>query len=300
VAFSGSKGFHVVCADTHRYNDPHPLVREDMAKEVRKGIISQVQAEGIAIDARITADTRRILRVPGTVNSKTGYVCTLLSTEQLKDPVADILKYIPRVMVSTPLIPAAGDDRPLRGSRIISWLCHRFGVRSKPPTRFSYATYLSNAVPGTALQIPFFIYPPRRNLQKIETELAGLQNRYQLSDIYLYRSDTEISAACLRTFQLRRLEKIIASSSCTNYGTLLKYHQLFFRVGEIQDAGGRVLSGPPLFEKIITAPEKYNAHFISLPHYHFFSDFLPRLDPCQRLQGKGDVILIHTVIENGA
>ena len=300
VAFSGSKGFHVVCADIRRYNDPHPLAREDMAKEVRKAIISQVQTEGIVIDARITADTRRIIRVPGTVNSKTGYVCTLLSTEQLEDPVAEILKYVPRVMVSTPQIPAAGNDRPLRGSRIISWLCHRFGVRSKPPTRFSYATYLSNAVPGTALQIPFFTYPPRRNLQKIETELAQLQNQYHLSDIFLYRSDTEISAACLRTFQLRRLEKIIAASSSTNYGTLLKYHQLFFRVGEIQDADGRVLSGPPLFEKIITAPEKYNAHFISLPHYHFFSDFSTRLDPYQRLHGKGNVILVHTLIENEA
>jgi hypothetical protein len=277
-----------------------PLAREEMAKEIRNGIISQVQAEGITIDVRITADTRRIIRVPGTVNSKTGYVCTLLSTEQLEAPVAEILKYVPRIMVCTPLIPAAGDDRPLRGSRIISWLCHRFGVRSKPPSRFSYATYLSNAVPGLALQIPFFTYPPRRNLQKIETELARLQNQYHLSDVYLYHSETGISAVCLRTFQLRRLEKIIAASSSTNYGTLLKYHQLFFRVGEIQDEDGRVLAGPPVFEKVIPSPEKYNAHFISSPHYHFFSDFLPRLDPYQRVHGKGDVILTHTVIEDGA
>jgi DNA primase catalytic subunit len=300
VAFSGSKGFHVVCDDTHRYQDPHPRAREDMAKEVRKGIISQVQAVGITVDARITTDTRRILRVPGTVNSKTGYVCTLLSMEQLEAPVAEILKYIPRVMVCTPLIPATGDDRPLRGSRIISWLCHRLGVRSKPPTRFSYASYLSNAVPGMALQIPFFTYPPRRNLQKIETELVRLQSQYNLSDIYLYRSETEISAVCLRTLQLRRLEKIIAASSSTNYGTILKYHQLFFRVGKIQDADGRVLAGPPLFEKVITAPEKNNGHFISLPHYHFFSEFLPRLDPYQRVHGNGEVTLTHTVIENGA
>ena len=35
-------------------------------------IIARVLAEGIAIDTKITADTRRIIRVPGTINSKTG------------------------------------------------------------------------------------------------------------------------------------------------------------------------------------------------------------------------------------
>ena len=102
------------------------------------------------------------------------------------------------------------------------------GVKSKPQHSFSYATFLVNAVPGIDRQIPFFVYSPRRNLQKIVAELVALQDTYGLSDIILFRSETEIAAVCLRTFPLRRLEKIIAASTSINYGMLLKYKQLFF------------------------------------------------------------------------
>ena len=223
IAFSGSKGFHVICADPRRYDDPSPLVREDRAKAARREIIARVLAEGIAIDTKITADTRRIIRVPGTINSKTGYVCTVLSRDQLSQPVSTILKYIPRVNAGTPLIPARGDESPLRGTRIISWLCHRFGVRSKPLPRFSYATFLVSSVPGTPLQVPLFTFPPYSRMEKVESLLTAVQQQYGLSDIYLYRSGTGIAAICLRTFPIRRLEKIIKASGSVNYGTLVKY-----------------------------------------------------------------------------
>ena len=297
IAFSGSKGFHVVCADARRYDNPSPFVREDEAKAVRKEIIARVLEEGITIDTKITADTRRIIRVPGTINAKTGYVCTVLSRQQLAEPASVILKYIPRVNAGTPLIPARGDDRPLRGSRIIFWLCHRFGVRSKPAPRFSYSTFLVSSVPRTPLQVPLFTYTPQSRIERVESMLAAVQEQYGLSDIYLYRSGTGISAICLRTFPLRRLEKIIRSSGSTNYGTLLKYRQLFFRVGEVRDENRQLIAGQPVFLKTIPAPEENNARFISRPHYHFMKDFIPMLRDYRRLHGNGTVILTHTVNE---
>jgi hypothetical protein len=297
IAFSGSKGFHVICADARRYDDPSPLVREDMAKAARREIIARVLAEGIAIDTKITADTRRILRVPGTVNSKTGYVCTVLSREQLAEPVSAILKYIPRVNAGTPLIPARGDDRPLRGARIISWLCHRFGVRSKPAPRFSYSTFLVSSVPKTPLQVPLFTFPPHSRIERVESLLAAVQEQYGLSDIYLFRSGTGISAICLRTFPIRRLEKIIRASGSTNFGTLVKYKQLFFRIGEVRDENQKLIAGTPEFVKILAAPEENNARFVSRPHYQFMKDFGVALRKYPRMHGKGAVILTHTVNE---
>jgi hypothetical protein len=296
IAFSGSKGFHVICTDTRRYDDPDPLVREDMAKAARKEIIARVLAEGIAIDTKITTDTRRIIRVPGTINSKTGYICTVLARDQLVQPVSAILKYVPRVNAGTPLIPARGDDCPF-GIRIISWLCHRFGVRSKPTPRFSYSTFLVNSVPGTPLQVPFFSWPSHSRIDRIERMLATVQEQYRLSDIYLYRSATGISAICLRTFPLRRLEKIIRASSSTNYGTLVKYKQLFFRVGEVRDENQKLIAGPPEYVRTISAPETNNTRFISLPHYRFIRDFSPAVREYPRIHGDGAVILIHTVNE---
>jgi hypothetical protein len=297
TAFSGSKGFHVICADPRRYDNPSPLVREDMAKAARKDIIARVLAEGIAIDTRITGDTRRIIRVPGTINSKTGYVCTVLSREQLADPVSAILKYIPRVNAGTPLIPARGDDRPLRGARIITWLCHRFGVRSKPVSRFSYSTFLVSSVPGTTLQVPLFTYQPHCRIERVESLLSAVQQQYGLSDIYLYRSGTGISAVCLRTFPLRRLEKIIRASGSTNFGTLVKYKQLFFRVGEVRDENQGIINGQPGYVKTLPAPEENNVRFVSRPHYDFLRDFIPLLREYPKKHGRGAVILTHTVNE---
>jgi len=297
IAFSGSKGFHVVCEDPRRYDDPSPFVREDRAKEFRREIIARVTAEGIAIDTKITADTRRIIRVPGTINSKTGYVCTVLSREQLAMPVSTILKYIPRANAGTPLIPPGGDDRPLRGSRIISWLCHRFGVRSKPPCRFSYSTFLVSTVPGTPLHIPLFTYPAASRVERIERQLKEVQQQYRLSDIYLYRSKTGISAICLRTFPLRRLEKIIRASGSTNYGTLVTYKQVFFRVGEVRGEDQSLIAGPPEFIKILPAPDADNSHSVSRPHYGFMRDFVPALRDYPRMHGEGPAVLTHTVNE---
>ena len=296
-AFSGSKGFHVVCSDTVRYPDADPERREDQAKARRREILSRVLAEGIDVDRRITPDTRRIIRVPGTINAKTGYLCTVLEEEELEKPIREILKYVPRVTLSTPLIPATGDDRYLRFYRIISWLCHRSGVRSKPLSPVSYATFLVNAVPGIERQVPVFTYPPWRSSEKIEAELTRLQQAYGLSDIYLYRSGTGFSAICLRTFPLRRLEKILKNSTSTNTGTLLKYHQLFFRVGKKEGADGTVSDGAPAYVKTLPAGPGGNEHFVSLPHYRFLADFLP-LPDYPRMHGKGDVFLTHAVIED--
>lgn len=296
IAFSGSKGFHVVCADTSRYPDPSPFIREDMAKAARKELIKSIMAEGIAIDTKITADTRRIIRVPGTINSKTGYVCTVLTRQQLAEPVSTMLKYIPRVNPGTPQIPASGDDRPLRGARIISWLCHRFGVRSKPIPAFSYSTFLVSSVPGITLQVPFFEFP-RTSPERAVLLLAKTQEQYGLSDIFLYRSGNGSAAICLRTFPLRRLEKIIRASGSANYGTLVKYRHLFFRVGEVRDENQDLLSGPPEFVRIIPATDENNARYISRPHFEFLKDFLPVLREYPRMHGKGPVILTHTINE---
>ncbi len=297
IAFSGSKGFHVICADRRCYDDPSPLVREDQAKAARREIISRVLAEGIVIDTKITADTRRIIRVPGTINSKTGYVCTVLSRDQLAQPLTTILKYIPRVNAGTPMIPARGDESPLRGTRIISWLCHRFGVRSKPLSRFSYATFLVSSVPGTPLQVPLFTFPPYSRVEKVESLLTAVQQQYRLSDIYLYHSNTGIAAICLRTFPIRRLEKIIKASGSVNYGTLVKYRQLFFRVGEVRDENQKIIAGPPEYVKTLPAPDADNARFVSMPHYQFMKDFVPVLREYPRMHGNGAVILTHTVNE---
>lgn len=298
IAFSGSKGFHVVCSDTVRYPAADPGEREDLAKERRRMILERLTATGITVDRRVTPDTRRIIRVPGTINSKTGYLCTVLTEKELGWPVAKILKSIPRITLRTPLIPVPGDDHSLRDARIISWLCHRFGARSEPHPSVSFSTFLVNSVPGTALQVPVFVYPPWKERDAVEQELRRLQETYGLSDIYLFYSETGFAAICLRTFPLNRLEKILVNSTSTGTAALLRYHQLFFRVGRSADASGRTCAGAPEFIGTLAADPRSNERFISRPHYDFMAGFIP-LPEYPRLHGRGAVRLIHAVIGNG-
>jgi hypothetical protein len=222
----------------------------------------------------------------------------VLSRSQICSPVSQILKYSARVYPGTPLIPAVpGDEMPLRGSRIISWLCHRFGVRSKPHRPVSYATFLLNTVPGSGLQIPFFIYPARRPLHKVVAGLDDVQERYGLSDIYLYQSDDCTTAVCLRTFPIRRLEKIISASGSVNYGTLVRYRQLFFRVGERKDERQQVLAGTPKYLQTLAAMDEGNCHYVSGPHAGFFAGYGAPIREYLQVHGRGSVVLAYTVIE---
>jgi hypothetical protein len=102
MAFSGSKGFHISCQDSKSYAG-NPLQRELATLEARKALVAEVESEGIKIDGKITADTRRIVRVPGTVNSKSGYMCRLVDEDELIDSSAkDILKKTPKKTIVLP------------------------------------------------------------------------------------------------------------------------------------------------------------------------------------------------------
>jgi len=295
IAFSGSKGFHVICADPNRYLGTDPLEREDMAKAYRNVLMGRVCNVGICCDTKITPDTRRIIRVPGTINSKSGYVCTTISREALDRPVGEMLKSVQKIDLSAPRIPLPGDETPLRGSRIISWLLHRFGVRWKPHLFFT--TSLVNSVPGIPLQVPFFTYPSGIQIRRIREELVQLQNTYGLSDIYLFSSGTTVQAVSLRTYPLRRLEKVIGASSSTNYGALLKYKQLFFRIGTAYDEKGREVYPAPHYIGTIEANEEQNGHFVSFPHYTFFQEWGIPLREYIKMHGNGPVSVTHAVVE---
>ena len=98
-SFSGSKGFHLYYLDLDRdkFAIEDPKEREEMVRESRKQLLTQVLEEGFNVDNRVTADTRRIIRLPGSIHGTTGYQCTVLGLEQLKKPLKDLLEDIPRI-----------------------------------------------------------------------------------------------------------------------------------------------------------------------------------------------------------
>ena len=98
-SFSGSKGFHLYYIDLERdkFAIEDPKEREEKVRASRKHLLTQVIENGFNVDERVTADTRRIIRLPGSIHGTTGYQCTVLTLEQLKKPLKELLGDIPRI-----------------------------------------------------------------------------------------------------------------------------------------------------------------------------------------------------------
>jgi hypothetical protein len=93
VSFSGSKGFHLIYDDPDRdaFALPDLKEREMAVKAQRQALLDRVVEVGFEVDTKVTADTRRILRLPGSLHGSTGYACTRITVEALNGPLEDLL-----------------------------------------------------------------------------------------------------------------------------------------------------------------------------------------------------------------
>ena len=98
VTFSGSKGFHLVAHDPDRsaFAEPDPVIREELVRAQRKRLLNEVIEAGHSVDPVVTPDTRRIIRLPGTVHGTTGWECTILEPGWLESPVHKWIDAIPK------------------------------------------------------------------------------------------------------------------------------------------------------------------------------------------------------------
>lgn len=96
VAFSGSKGFHLVYKDLARdtFSIPNPKEREQRVREVRHALVDELISRGCVFDSKITSDTRRIIRMPGTFHGSTGWACTILSLDVFMQPTKTWIRTI--------------------------------------------------------------------------------------------------------------------------------------------------------------------------------------------------------------
>ena len=98
VSFSGAKGFHVVLRDPDRtpFAQPDPRTREEAVRAHRQTLLQQVLAAGHAVDTTVTADTRRIIRVPGSLHGRTRWACTVLPEGQIHEPIRSWVMDLPK------------------------------------------------------------------------------------------------------------------------------------------------------------------------------------------------------------
>jgi len=69
--FSGGRGFHLHCRNEDTYRLDHRMLKE---------ITNYVRARGIEIDVTVTQDPHRVIRVPGSMHPRTGFLCQIIES----------------------------------------------------------------------------------------------------------------------------------------------------------------------------------------------------------------------------
>jgi DNA primase catalytic subunit len=97
AVFSGSKGFHLWVEDFNVRDfatvEADPRRREEQHPSVKAQFTDAALRAGIVIDAAVTLDPRRVLRVPGTVHGKTLNLCEVVDFSRVES-------FVPRTIPS--------------------------------------------------------------------------------------------------------------------------------------------------------------------------------------------------------
>jgi DNA primase catalytic subunit len=297
-AFSGSKGFHVVCNDPWKNENAEmePKKREIKAIDERKKLVKEARDNKIIFDEKVTVDTRRIIRLPGTINSKTGLICTPLSRKELESDTETILKSATRVGITTLRIPQKREMTAPSANKISGFL-GRLGVRPKPHENINYSTFYTNNIPETRLKIPIIEFEGWMHIEKIYSTIEKAQRHYGLGDVHVFRDDEKYWAVSIKALSHRRVEKILQFTASTNLNQCKKYGCTYTRIGKSIGVNGEVIKSEPKLIKTISSELRGQA---SRTHLEFFLSLgIPINQKNIALCGasKEKLELIHAIIE---
>jgi len=238
-SFSGYKGFRLSYKDTNLELPIDPRLRLEFIENRRKLFIdgllfhiknSQNSKEYYKIntffDQKITTNVMCVIRVLGTIHSKTGYVSQKIPPSQLRKGITEILNHIPYVGKSRPVIPRKREMKECRDKKL-SWtrLLTLGKVVSGLTTFPNFKYYITNRVLGIKKGfIPIFIY---QKGQKYRGEIIRLQQEYKLGYLYIFNVDNQVVVISLKTMQRRQLKKVLNKSSSRTKYDIIKHNRIF-------------------------------------------------------------------------
>lgn len=286
IAFSGSKGFHAVFHDTDREIIPDVYKREMNYIEERTQLTEEILELGIDIDTTVTKDTRRIIRVPGTINTRTGFACTVIDRADLDIPFREFIGKIPHLptVEKIPSFVMPRFEMPIS----VRGVLQRFGeigkrtvAGSKGTTTagtgdtaseqgYFFTTFLQSNVLGIKERHAVLLGFKQRSMKSLQALLSDIVTKFNLTDFYLFRSRDRVIALSLATVQQPRYQKILDYASVENSGQLMKYSVISARVGPLVNREMQEVIKPVEFIGEVSAPEQNNRSImVSRGHLNF-------------------------------
>ena len=267
-SFSGSKGFHLFYSDLERdkFAIEDPKEREETVRESRKQLLTRVLEEGYDVDERVTADTRRIIRLPGSIHGTTGYQCTVLGLEQLEKPLKDLLEDIPRI--------GSAQKIPKRARK-----AKKKAKKKKPKQRETvvdtravqqYMVEASTHVPGTKDRSVIMLWLPHAwgsGQKALETAL-NMINQEKLGPCSFWQQGSRILMLCPVAFSRVQVVKILTSYKMNKRAAILKEREHdWIRISNIMDEDADwadELEPIGLYGNEITSNTPYSASHLEL------------------------------------
>lgn len=221
INFTGAKGFQLCYVKNEKISE-NPQKRL-LEAGLRRKIFKNKLPTKIKFDVNTSMNPLLVRRVPGTINTKTGYLSTLITEEQLKKPIKELLKNIPYVTRSRPGIPLKREMT--RTPRTIK---QRIGGVAGLAPQSTLIPCFTNETQGCVdrytLALQYHENTPYRR------DLKFLQRHYKLSTVYVFKRKGYYWCLSAQTFPKLRLKKVLSRTKAMNVGQFRKLGYLMIPV----------------------------------------------------------------------
>jgi len=205
--FSGSKGFHLIYRERDRslFSIEDPKKREDEVRQARKALLNRALEAGHPVDKGITADTRRIIRLPGSIHGSTGWKCTVVSESLLRTPFKKWQSTLPRhtMYVAMPRWARTPSKKPKKRQ------VQRIQQQDLDPVPHT-SLELSTHVPGTKDRSAIIGWLPKSwgSIEKtVEIAMMHVQ-KHNIGPAFFWTDQTSVLMMIPRAFPRAQAAKI--------------------------------------------------------------------------------------------
>ena len=259
ISFSGSKGFHLFYNDPDRslFSLENAKEREFAVKQERMKLLEQVLLAGFKVDPRITADTRRIIRLPGSIHGKTGLLCHRINAEKLETNIESWINDVPSFFGNID-IPKVAIGKPKKVNQDSKKVTKKIQENIVEQT---YMIEVSNHLPSTKDRTSLIFWTPY--LWGIEEEclerLEDLVRSENLADSYIFSDGQRILFICPEAFTRAKIVKLLDKIGMEKLSkTLATRKHYWVRISGIMNEDGKWYNEPRFVSMIKGNNSKQN------------------------------------------
>ena len=239
ISFSGSKGFHLFYNDPDRnlFSIENAKDRELAVKDNRNKLLQEVLLAGFKVDPRITADTRRIIRLPGSIHGKTGLLCHRISLETLETQIDLWIHDVPSFFGNID-IPKVAKVKPKKINQVSKKLTKKIQENFGEQT---YTVEVSNHLPNTKDRSSLIFWTPYSwGIEAVCLErLEDLVRAENLADSYIFSDGQRILFICPEAFTRAKIVKLLVKIGMEKLSkTLDKRQHYWVRISGIMNDDG--------------------------------------------------------------